>query len=70
MMDIAERSDTHMAGRAKMGVSGQGRAGKTTLVNSLRGKPFNKQQHSTLGATTDDMRVTVHTMEVCDWKVR
>ncbi|EGD81174.1 hypothetical protein PTSG_13152 [Salpingoeca rosetta] len=68
MMDIAERSDTHMAGRAKMGVSGQGRAGKTTLVNSLRGKPFNKQQHSTLGATTDDMRVTVHTMEVCDWK--
>ncbi|EGD79591.1 hypothetical protein PTSG_10437 [Salpingoeca rosetta] len=68
MMDIAERSDTHMAGRAKMGVSGQGRAGKTTLMDSLQGKPFNKQQHSTLGATTNDMRVTVHTMEVCDWK--
>ncbi|EGD78224.1 hypothetical protein PTSG_12865 [Salpingoeca rosetta] len=68
MMEIATRFSKHMAGRAKIGLSGQGRAGKTTLVDSLLGKEFNSQQHSTLGATSKDMSVTVHTMEVCDWK--
>ncbi|EGD72606.1 GTPase [Salpingoeca rosetta] len=68
MQEIAERCDQQMAGRAKLNLVGQGRAGKTTTLRSLRGLGFNKDEHSTKGAATHDMNVTVDSMDVYQWK--
>ncbi|EGD73987.1 hypothetical protein PTSG_05682 [Salpingoeca rosetta] len=68
MHQIALHSDTQMAGRAKLMLVGQGRAGKTTTLNSLMGAAFNRDEHSTFGAETTDLSVIVESMDVCDWK--
>ncbi|EGD72546.1 hypothetical protein PTSG_11612 [Salpingoeca rosetta] len=68
MRQIAENSDAQTAGRAKLMLVGEGRAGKTTTLNSLMGKKFNMHEHSTLGADSMDMSVSVETMEVFNWQ--
>ena len=59
-----------MFARAKLMLVGEGRAGKTTTLDSLMGKKFNAQQHSTYGADSQDMAVTVDSKDVCQWEVR
>tara|TARA_B100000614_G_scaffold224732_1_gene213801 strand:+ start:178 stop:501 length:324 start_codon:yes stop_codon:yes gene_type:complete len=69
MQDMAERNGKEMFARAKLMLVGEGRAGKTTTLHSLLGKQFNAKQHSTQGADSHDMAVTVDSMDVCKWKV-
>ncbi|EGD81215.1 hypothetical protein PTSG_13160 [Salpingoeca rosetta] len=68
MSDIAERSGTRMAARAKLMFVGEGRAGKTTTLRSLMGKRFQRTQDSTRGATAHDTAVIVNTKDVFSWK--
>ncbi|EGD81980.1 hypothetical protein PTSG_11903 [Salpingoeca rosetta] len=68
MNRLAAHSDTQMAGRAKLMLVGEGRAGKTTTLRSLMGKEFNMQEHSTLGADSMDLSVIVESMDVCNWQ--
>ena len=69
MEEIAARNGKEMFARAKLMLVGEGRAGKTTTLHSLLGKQFNAKQHSTQGADSHDMAVTVDSMDVCKWKV-
>ena len=70
MKDIAADGRAQMFARAKLMLVGEGRAGKTTTLDSLMGKKFNAQQHSTYGADSQDMAVTVDSKDVCQWEVR
>eukprot|EP00049_Salpingoeca_infusionum_P000833 m.42669 g.42669 ORF g.42669 m.42669 type:complete len:1316 (+) comp10724_c1_seq1:102-4049(+) len=54
--------------RGKLMIVGQGRAGKTTTFESLMGKPFERHQQSTVGATTADLSVTVDTKDIQSWE--
>ena len=69
MREMADHNGKEMFARAKLMLVGEGRAGKTTTLNSLLGKQFNERQHSTQGADSHDMAVTVDSMDVCKWKV-
>ena len=65
MQEMAGRNGKQMFARAKLMLVGEGRAGKTTTLNSLLGKQFNERQHSTQGADSHDMAVPVASMDVC-----
>ena len=60
---------SEMFGRTKLMLVGEGRSGKTTTLGSLLGRGFDEQQHSTYGADSTDLAVTVDAMDVCEWKV-
>ncbi|EGD82869.1 hypothetical protein PTSG_03500 [Salpingoeca rosetta] len=68
MHQIAQHSDTQTAGRAKLMLVGEGRAGKTSTLHSLMGDDFNKGEHSTFGADSMDLSVIVESMDVCNWQ--
>eukprot|EP00039_Didymoeca_costata_P009242 m.122015 g.122015 ORF g.122015 m.122015 type:complete len:1696 (+) comp14414_c0_seq8:1305-6392(+) len=52
--------------RCRLMVVGEGRAGKTTLVDSLRGRKFQAYQKSTIGVNTDVCQVDVRRLQ--NWK--
>ncbi|EGD82689.1 hypothetical protein PTSG_03350 [Salpingoeca rosetta] len=68
MHQIAQHSDTQMAGRAKLMLVGEGRAGKTTTLHSLMGDEFNKDEPSTFGADSMDLSVIVESIDVFNWQ--
>eukprot|EP00931_Biecheleriopsis_adriatica_P061133 TRINITY_DN3674_c0_g1_i2.p1 TRINITY_DN3674_c0_g1~~TRINITY_DN3674_c0_g1_i2.p1 ORF type:complete len:1121 (+),score=202.71 TRINITY_DN3674_c0_g1_i2:124-3486(+) len=53
--------------RGRLVLLGQGRAGKTSTVRSLTGRPFNSDEASTLGLETASCEIQRH--DAVDWQV-
>ena len=70
MRALAAEGGAQMFARAKLMLVGEGRAGKTTTLNSLMGRAFDPHEHSTYGASAEDMAVTVDSKDICEWEVR